>query len=258
MSTQYFQSEAHACKGTLKNCSTIENFDHMPEIEEENVPGYENKENGAFYYRWAKAFPQSQILKSKEVSTFYYNGEDYLPTHLSHNIIITENDNYGSTVTIKWALITREDISFMPVDIEEYNEYINNIPHYVLRLYSYLVNGQKAVVTISGIKVFFDIRVPDNENTKLFESKIKDILVRGKNDEGETVKMTELRIEYVKAFPIRGIIQKKKTYLRMVTTTAKQRSIALAIILNYNIIIGDEYKLETASDDLRAYYRKVA
>ncbi|RIB01728.1 hypothetical protein C2G38_2229850 [Gigaspora rosea] len=171
----------------------------------------------------AKAFPQSQISESKEVSAFYYNGEDYLPTHPSRNIIITKNDDYGSTVTIKRALITREDIPFMPVDIEKYNEYINNIPHYVLRLYGYLVNGQKAVVTISEIKVFFDIRVPDNENTKLFESKIKDILVKGKNVEGETVEMTELRIEYVKAFPIR-----------------------------------DEHKLETASDDLRAYYRKVA
>ena len=41
----------------------------------------------------------------------------------------------------------------MPCDIEEYNEYIDNKPHYVLRLYGYLVNGQKAVVTISGIKV---------------------------------------------------------------------------------------------------------
>ncbi|CAG8810618.1 12324_t:CDS:1, partial [Dentiscutata erythropus] len=108
------------------------------------------------------------------------------------------------------------------------------------------------------IKVFFDIRIPNNENTKLFESKVKNILIKGKDDEGETVDMTKLRIEYVKAFPIRGYHPEKLTYLRIVTNTKKQRSIALNIILKHNSEIGGTHKLETASDDMRAYYQKVA
>ncbi|RIB20196.1 hypothetical protein C2G38_2035463 [Gigaspora rosea] len=40
----------------------------------------------------------------------------------------------------------------MPVDIEKAKEYINQISYYILCLYGYLVNGQKAVVTITDIK----------------------------------------------------------------------------------------------------------
>ncbi|CAG8848024.1 15381_t:CDS:1, partial [Racocetra persica] len=40
------------------------------------------------------------------------------------------------------------------------------------------------VVTISGIKVFFDIRVPDNKNIDVFEIEIKNILANGKDKRG--------------------------------------------------------------------------
>ncbi|CAG8784978.1 19514_t:CDS:1, partial [Dentiscutata erythropus] len=178
------------------------------------------------------------------------------------NVIIAENDDYGSTATINQDLIIGKDISFMPCNIEEYNEYINNTPYYVLQLYSYLVNGQKVVVTFSGIKVFFDIRVSDNQNIDIFETEIKNIIANGKDGEGGTVDMTELQTEHIKAFPIRGYYKEKKPYVRIITTTSKQRSIALNIILKYNSEITssdiDKSKLETASDDLSAYYRKVA
>ncbi|CAG8705537.1 21282_t:CDS:1, partial [Dentiscutata erythropus] len=75
-----------------------------------------------------------------------------------------------------------------------------------------------------------------------------------KDDEGETIDMTMLRIEYVKAFPIRGYHPEKLIYLCIVTNTKKQRSIALNIILKHNSEIEDMYKLETASDDTKAYY----
>ncbi|CAG8747403.1 16481_t:CDS:1, partial [Acaulospora morrowiae] len=201
------------------------------------------------------------ISESKKKSqAFYYNGKDYLPVDSSHNTIIAENDDYGSTATINRDLIIGKDIPFMPCDIEEYNEYINNIPYYILQLYGYLVNGQKAVVTFSGIKVFFDICIPDNQNINIFETGIKNIIANGKNDEGETVDMTEFRTEHIKAFPIHDYYKEKKSYVRIITTTSKQRSIALNIILKYNseIISSNinKSKLETASDDLNTYYRK--
>ncbi|RHZ47832.1 hypothetical protein Glove_566g69 [Diversispora epigaea] len=231
----YTPAEAEAPPSRPESPKNLENFE--PEIKEEG-----SRDD---YHQGANAFSQSQISESKEFpDAFHYNGEDYLLFRPSRNIIIAENDDYGLIATIKRALITGEDIPFMSLDIEEYNEYINNISHYVLRLYGYLVNGQKAVVTISGIKVFFDIRVPDNEKTKLFESKIRDILTKGKNDNRETDYQPE-----------------KKTYLRIVTTTSKQRKIALDIILKHNSKIEETKRrctLETASDDTTAYYRKVA
>jgi hypothetical protein len=55
-----------------------ENIDYVPEIEERG--------NGGFYHRGAKAFPQSKISESEKVSqVFQYNGEDYLPARSSRN-----------------------------------------------------------------------------------------------------------------------------------------------------------------------------
>ncbi|CAG8624923.1 5237_t:CDS:1, partial [Paraglomus brasilianum] len=100
---------------------------------------------------------------------------------------------------------------------------------------------------------------PDNQNIDNFETEIKNIITNGKDSEGETVDMTELRTEHVKAFPIRGYYTEKKPYLRIVTTSAKQRKIALNIILEYNLKNKSGKKLETASDDTTStYYRKVA
>ena len=93
-----------------------------------------------------------------------------------------ENDE-GSTSTLNDEIANHRDIPFMPADVEEAKEYINQIPHYILHLYRYLIN-QKAVVTITGIKVFFDIRIPDNASIPKFWSKIKSILATGKDSRG--------------------------------------------------------------------------
>ncbi|POG66680.1 hypothetical protein GLOIN_2v1482189 [Rhizophagus irregularis DAOM 181602=DAOM 197198] len=122
----------------------------------------------------------------------------------------------------------------MPVDIGEAKEYFNQIPHYILRLYGYLVNGQKAVVAIIGIKVFFDIRVPNNTSIPKFWSKVKGILATGKYNEGKTVNMNLIQMECIKAYPIRGYHAEKKPYLHIVTPNKDLRFTALDIISSYN------------------------
>ena len=187
---------------------------------------------------------------------FRYTGENYLPGIPTRNDIVAENDE-GLTEILENALINRQNIPFMPVDIEESNEYINQTPHYVLRLYGPLINGQKAVVTITGIKVFFDICVPDNKDARFFESEIKTIFAN-KKDEEKTVDVSKIRIEHIKAFPICGYHMEKKSYLRVFTPNTFQRKIALNIIRNYKSEKQSSLILETASDDRSAYYRKVA
>ncbi|RIB10232.1 hypothetical protein C2G38_2250893 [Gigaspora rosea] len=129
----------------------------------------------------------------------------------------------------------------MAVDVEESTEFINSQPWYILRLYGPLINGQKAVVSITGIQVFFDILVPENLSSDLFETKIRDIL------SGIT---KWFRVEHVKAYPFRGYYLNKKSYLRIYTTNTKQRKFAMKAI--------QEKKYITASDDQSTYYRKVA
>ena len=61
----------------------------------------------------------------------------------------------------------------MTIDHEGSSEKINGKYHYVLHLYDSLINSQKAVVTLSGIPVFFDIFVPDKESLDNCEIKVR-------------------------------------------------------------------------------------
>src|SRR6266496_2037786 len=152
---------------------------------------------------------------------FRYPGGNYLIGIQNCDKCAIENDE-GSTSTLNDEMANHRDIPFMPADVKEAKKYINQIPHYILRLYGYLINGQKAVVTITGIKVFFDIRIPDNVSIPKFWSKIKDILTTGKDKEGGTVNMSLFRKECIKAYPIRGYHVEKKLYLRIVTPNKDQ------------------------------------
>src|ERR1044072_2723674 len=129
--------------------------------------------------------PEAEKDKT-EGQVIRYSGKNYLMDIPTRDGLVLKNDE-GSTSTLNNEIANHRDIPFMPIDIEEAKEYINNTPHYILHLYGYLVNGQKAVVAITGIKVFFDIRVPNNASIPKFWYKIKSILSTGKDSRGNTV-----------------------------------------------------------------------
>ena len=52
---------------------------------------------------------------------------------------------------------------------------------------------------------------------------------------GGTVDISKIRIECVKAFPIRGYHAEKKSYLRIYTSSTFQRITALEIILKHKL-----------------------
>jgi len=64
----------------------------------------------------------------------------------------------------------------MALDNEGSSQMINGKYCYVWRLYGSLINGQKAMVTLLGIRVFFDIIVPDRDSQNKCEIKVRDIL----------------------------------------------------------------------------------
>ena len=82
-----------------------------------------------------------------------YSGENYLVSIPTHDELVAKNDE-GSIVIHKNVISKHQGILFMPLDIEESKKYINQIPYYIFCLYGYLVNGQKVIITITGIKVF--------------------------------------------------------------------------------------------------------
>ena len=89
-----------------------------------------------------------------------------------------------------------------------------------MHLYGLLINGQKAVVSIMGIRVFFDILIPDEESIDVFEAKIRDIL-------SNAIKSFE--IEHIK-LSISWLSYRKKPYLRIYAVNTKQRKIAMKAI----------------------------
>ncbi|CAI2192158.1 10183_t:CDS:2, partial [Funneliformis geosporum] len=65
-------------------------------------------------------------------------------------------------------------IPSMAIENEGSTERINKTYRYILRLYSCLINGQKALVILKEIRVFFDILVLDGETPDECEEKKDD------------------------------------------------------------------------------------
>ncbi|CAG8818602.1 9990_t:CDS:1, partial [Dentiscutata erythropus] len=151
-----------------------------------------------------------------------------------------ENDE-GLSAILNNALTRREDIPFMAVDFEGSSEKIGKKNHYILRLYGSLIKDQKAVVTLTGIQIFFDILVPNKEIIDEFKIKIDTIL---------SSIINTYKIEYIKAFPLHDYHTEKKSYLRIFTLGSGDRKKAIQAIQDNNF--------KTASDDMFSFHRKIA
>ena len=169
-----------------------------------------------------------------------YSSEKFLSDLLTLDDIVAGNDERLISI-LNDALSNCEKIPFMAIDSEGATKKIKEIYRYILRLYGHLINGQKALVTLVSIQVFFDILVSDREILDECEEKVNKIL-------SSIVK--SYKIEYIKAFPFHGYHTEKKTYLRIYTNSTGGRKTAIKAVQNNNF--------ETASDDLYSFHRKVA
>ncbi|GBB87524.1 hypothetical protein RclHR1_00140028 [Rhizophagus clarus] len=186
--------------------------------------------------------PEAEKEKTGPDQVIRYSGKKYLTGIPTLDDIVAENDDLGLTAILENALSNCQEIPFMAIDSEGSSEKIEGKYCYVLRLYSSLINGQKAVVTLLGIRVFFDVRVPDGESPVECEARVRDILL--------FAKVETRKIEHIKAFPFRGYHTEKKSYLRIYTSGTGKRKTAMQAIQDNNY--------ETASDDMYSFHRKVA
>src|SRR5438045_3583592 len=91
-----------------------------------------------------------------------YDGAGPLTGIPSRNDIVAEFDN-GMTAILQQSLSGKQSIHFMPTEVsDDTSEYVNGVFSYILRITGTLINGQKAVVKITGIRPFFDAEVPEN------------------------------------------------------------------------------------------------
>ncbi|CAG8755774.1 21997_t:CDS:2, partial [Dentiscutata erythropus] len=98
-----------------------------------------------------------------EAQLIRYSGKKYLTNFPTLDEIVRENGDEGLSAILENEIANYRDIPFMAIENEGLTEKINGTYHYVLHLYGRLINGQKALVTLIGIQIFFDIRVPDGE-----------------------------------------------------------------------------------------------
>ncbi|RIA84139.1 hypothetical protein C1645_832724 [Glomus cerebriforme] len=74
----------------------------------------------------------------------------------------------------------------MPTEVsDDTSEYVNGVSSYILRITGTLVNGQKAVVKITGIKPFFDVEVPEEMPLSTFKTRlaIREVGIRTASDD---------------------------------------------------------------------------
>ncbi|CAG8672443.1 17435_t:CDS:2 [Cetraspora pellucida] len=86
------------------------------------------------------------------------------------------------TAVLQQSLSAKQSIHFMPTDVSDEAEYIKKVSTYILCISSALINEQKAIVDIMGIKPFFDVEVPETTTYPLSEY-IKDLRDALKKDE---------------------------------------------------------------------------
>jgi len=141
-------------------------------------------------------------------------------------------------------------VRFMPVDVEDVNEFDHGGAVYALRLYGAMPDGSKAEVTVVGIRPFFDVQVPDGTAPAAAEA-----LLRGLLSSGDL----KSSFERVTAFPDRGYRDRPACFVRVYSDTLQVRRQALEAVIAAAADPGSAlHGFATKSDDRSAYYRKAA
>lgn len=165
-------------------------------------------------------------------------------------------------------LAESRSILFMPRDLEEHRNYRGGATQYEIHLFGPLADGSKAHVVLTGIKVFFDVRVPDAPDPKRFGPQVLSWLAKQAEDGKQRLrllfehhlreillaaKLVPTQIEDVEAHPVFGVRTAAtpiKAWKRLTFSNLQDRKKAIDLVRDYGH--------ETASDDRSAHYRKVA
>lgn len=188
-----------------------------------------------------------KIIKYENTTEFYLA----LP---SRNAFIDKKANIGKVIN------NNKLILFLPNDILEKHVKVGSSSYktleYKLILIGILRDGSKAAVILDGIKPFYDIKLPDDIHESIFLEKFLVYLKKNKLYIDSN--------EIINKYPFKYFQEQKSKYIRLYfnTTFARTKS------LNYILANDFEYyndngtkisiRLQTASDDLSCYYRKVA
>jgi DNA polymerase elongation subunit (family B) len=169
-----------------------------------------------------------------------YRGEDWIEGVPTRADLVDRDAKMSEK--IRGHLEEGRNVFFMPNDVEETNVYEGGLPTYSLRIFGVLMDGSKADVTLTGIEVFFDVRVPPGQDESSFEAHLRTVLFEAD--------VKGARIRRVEAYPIRGYYTEPQPWRRVTTPNLQLRKRAIAAVRDRGF--------ETASDDRSNYFRKLA
>ncbi|CAG8450114.1 15833_t:CDS:2 [Cetraspora pellucida] len=95
----------------------------------------------------------------------------------------------------------------MPTEVSDDTKYVNGISTYILHITGFLINRQKAVMNITDIKPFFDVKVPKEMLLSMFKTKLVKILSNILNS------ISRFGIETISAFLLQEYHTEKKLYI---------------------------------------------
>ncbi|RIA79052.1 hypothetical protein C1645_841651 [Glomus cerebriforme] len=116
-----------------------------------------------------------QTDRTETSTAFCYDNTEFLTNILSHNKIVVEYNN-GMTAILQQCLSNKQFVYFMPTAVSDETNYINGVSTYILHISNCLINEQKAIINIMGIKPFFDIIIPEEISLSMFKIKLVKIL----------------------------------------------------------------------------------
>ncbi len=136
-----------------------------------------------------------------------YDNAGPLAGILSCNDIVAEYDN-RMTAILQQCLSNKHLVHFMPTEV---SDDIKGYSFYILHITGTLINGQKAVVNITGIKPFFDVVVPEEMPISMFKIKLVKILSNILRS------ISKFRLETISTFLLQGYHTEKKLYIHVKT-----------------------------------------
>lgn len=206
--------------------------------------------------------PDCQFTTFRSKEHLLYHVKNGIPTRLKYGdlgIVPVRSDFIDPKLRAVFAAQVSKGapVIFMPNDIIEKNDRVDNQLKYRIYMTGVLPCGSRAMLILDGIEVHFDIMVPDGTTSRAFDDFLRGVLIN-KN-------VTFSGIRDVQALKLKGFQKAPRAWKRLTFDTLQDRKKCIDAIgaLNSELAESGKPKFETAADDCKRgtsdyYFPKVA
>lgn len=157
------------------------------------------------------------------------------------------------------AVAEKQQIYFEPHDCQDNSEYVNGKQTYVVYMFGIMLDGTKTMVILTGIPVYFDILISNNDIVnrgpsinppKIDVLEISQFKTSIKEGIGADLYNNIMRVEIVEGFPPKRFQTYPSKYLRLYFDNLYARARVLEAVQKLHYDNRQEVPFELAHDDL--------